>query len=218
MGRMTIDIVRTEIASMTGNSGLTSTRIDAWFHFALDEITGAIDFEKLLELQSESTVADTVSYAMDSNAIGISSVYDTTNKRRLLYTPPKNFTTLDEDTDGPPKIYTRYGGNLLVWPTPQAVYTLKIMKRIQHIVVVTGQPTVIPAQWDPALLALTAHYAFGALEELDRSAFWFNRAMSLLRSRSTDHEMDSDAEALPIMVVNSYEELMAMQQNDFTAD
>ena len=216
MGRMTIDVVRTELVSMTGNSSISPTRVDAWFHFALDEITGSIDFEKLLALQSTSTIADTVSYAMDAGAIGISSIYDITNKKRLLYTPPKNFTTLAETTDGPPKIYTRYGGNFHIWPTPQAVYSLKIMKRTEHDTVTTGETTDIPAQWDPALLALTAHYAFGALEEIDKSAFWFNRAMSLLRSRSTDHELDSQAEGLPVMVVNSYEDLMALREDDFT--
>jgi len=181
---------------------------------AVDEITGAIDFESLLETQSVSTADGTVSYSLDANCVGISTVFDTTNGKRLLWTPPQNFMAYDDTTEGNPKIYTRFGGKVYLWPTPDDVYTVKVLKRIQYGVWTTGA-LGLPNQWDPVILALAAHYGFGALEELEQSAFWFNRAMALIRSRNTDYENDSDAEPLPIMVVNSWEDLMKMKDSDY---
>lgn len=216
MGRMTLANFESELELIFGSRSIGNTRIDRWLHWAVDEISGAIDFEALQELQSISTVASTVSYSLDSNCLGIKSVFDTTSDKRLLRVGTEKFMTFDEDTEGNPKFYTRYGGKVHLWPTPDAVYTVKVLKRIEHSSWTSGAND-LPAQWDPVVLALAAHYGFGALEELQQSSFWFNRAMALIRSRREDIELD-DGEAMPVQVVTSYEELMDRHDSDFSED
>lgn len=214
MGRMILTAFESELESMLGSRSIGNTRIDRWLLMAVDEITGAIDFQSLMAPQSVTMVSGTTSYDLDSNCVGISAAYDTTNKNRLLWSPPQNFITHDDATSGNPKIYTRLNDDIYLWPTPSAAGTLKVLKRIQYGTWTSGALS-LPNQWDPVILALAAHYGFGALEELEQSAFWFNRAMALIRSRTTDYENDSDAEPLPVMVVSSYEDLMNLKQSDY---
>ena len=219
-GRLNLTTMRAELELIFGSQAIGDTRVDRWINLALDEITGSIDFVAQLETVSFNTVDGTVGYNEASDCLGVSAVWDSTNNNRLLFSPPRNFIRLDETVEGPPKRYTRMASQLHLWPTPNAVFAIKYLNRQANpgwSTANAGADTSgIPSTWDPVLLALSAHYGFSALEELDRAAYWHQKAMTLIRSRLTDDERDSEGEAEPLSVVDSWDELQQHMDYDFT--
>ena len=207
-GRLTRSNMREELELIFGSQAIGNTRVDRWVNLALDEITGSIDFVAQLETASFNTVYGKVGYAEACDCLGVTDVWYSTNDNKLLYSPPRNFIRFDETVKGPPKRYTRMAGKIHLWPTPGAVYAVKYLNRQANPGwSVAGNTSGIPSTWDPVLLALAAHYGFSALEELDRAAYWHQKAMTLIRSRLTDDERDSEGDAEPISVINCWEQL-----------
>jgi len=214
MGRMTLAQFRSEVEANLGNQSIGSTRIDIWIHWALDEVTGAIDFQSLRDVQSKSTVADQGYVTLDADTIGVKAVRDMTNLMKLIRTSDERIQDWTEDDTGVPRFYAFYGTALHLRPVPDDIYSLKILTREEHATLTTT--TSLPAMWDPAITMLATGYACMALDEESKAMWWFNRAFAYIRSRETDMELFSEGLSEPVRIAESWADVLELHSSDFT--
>lgn len=209
MGIMTLADFRSELDESIGTPALGNTRYDRWINAAYFEVSGAIEFQQLLDVQSFTTVDGTQAYNEAGSTLGIRQVFDVENDAVLLHESVENFLLRDEDTEGDPLYWTRFGGQLHLWPVPGTTGdTIKYLRIKQPTVLsASGSVTVLPAQWDMVVWMMSVHYALLSREEQEFAAMWFNRAVSMIRSRTTDLEYDADSREVGVTIAKSLSDL-----------
>lgn len=209
MGLLTLSEFREELTRISGNRGIDQWVIDRAVNMALQEITGAIEFNALVQMISTST-SNSVNYLqLPSDVFGIKSVSIPSEKIRLLKVGEQEFVLRDPQSSGVPEIFCRIGNLLYLWPTPNAQYTVSMIVRKEHPVLSGGDSkTLIPGHWDQAVIGLAASYLFASFEEMEQSAFWFNKAATVIRSREEDPEYDMEGTPVPIQVPRRYSDIM----------
>lgn len=212
MGAWTLENFRDEMDHPTGGVISDNTRKDRYINAAYFEVAGTIQFHKLIEAHTFNTADGTVAYNLPADHLGPKSLIDKTNDKRLLRVSPENFQFLDESTDGDPEKYAIYGGQLHLWPTPDAVNSMSYLHIVEPDELTVGNPTVLPATWDNAIWLMSIHYALMSLEEYERANAWFDRAIVYIRSRTTDEEFESETEAMGVWVPRSLSELQDRTQ------
>lgn len=211
MGTWTLNTFREQLQSALGNLGKSNTWLDLRINSAYDEVCGAIEFDGLMTSATFVTVDGTAMYDLESDLVGILSVVDQTNDRRLKRIEFKDYwgKNPDSDVEAEPTEWARNGSCVYLWPTPDTddeSFRVVYLKQPDHLSATTSA-TVIPATWDMAVHMLSVHYGCIALGNEERGAFWFGRAIAYMKSRKQDREMDKTSLAGGLQVARSFADL-----------
>lgn len=135
------DIVGKNLGASAPSGALLQDRVVTWLNFAQKRIANHYSFYELQKtIETCVTVADVKTYPLSdgTNNLGLERVcalnsvrlIDSENSRKLdfwhyrkfdkWYPRPENFSS------NRPKIYTRWGNNLILFPIPNDIYSLHI--------------------------------------------------------------------------------------------
>lgn len=190
MGVLTLLQIRTEVDSSMGNkTSVLDSRLDTWVNLAYNEIASGIDFEELSDDFDIPTVIGTHEYTGPANPLAVQLVRDETNERLLTWVPKNEYFRLNRSQTGAVLRWTRRGDNILVYPTPDAVVTLRALFKITPpALALDTDVTVLPPYIDNALIFLAVAYGLLATGEDARAITWANRAVNYLSSRLTNQD------------------------------
>ena len=211
MGTWTLADFQEELQSALGNRGKSNTWLNRRINAAYDEVCGAIEFAGLKTSATFVTVDGTAAYDLEDDLVGILSVVDQTNDRRLTRVEFKDYwgKNPDEEVEGEPTYWARNGSCVYLWPTPDTdddSFRVVYLKQPDHLSTAAGV-TVIPATWDMAVHMLSVHYGCLALGNEEKGMYWFGRAIAYMKSRKQDRELDKTSLAAGLQVARSFADL-----------
>lgn len=191
MGLLTLLQIRTEIDSIMGNrDSIDDPRIDLWTNLAYTDIASGVDFTELDGVLVIPTIVATSNYTGPVNPLIVQMVRDDTNENLLTWVPESEYFRLDRSVaQGEPQRWTRRATEILLWPDPDAIYSLSALFKITVTALAgDGAVTVLPPYIDNGLILLGAAYGFLAVGEDQRGVIWVNRAVNYLSSRLTGQD------------------------------
>lgn len=190
MGVLTLAQIRTEVDSSMGNkTNVLDARLDTWINLAYNEIASGIDFEELSDEFDISTVVGQFEYVGPTNPLVVQLLRDETNERLLTWIPKNEYFRLNRSTNGIVLRWTRRGQDILVWPPPDAIVTLRAQYKVTPpALAADGDTTILPSFVDNALIFLGVAYGLLATGEDARAITWVNRAAAYLSTRITDQD------------------------------
>lgn len=128
------------------------------------------------------TVAGTTTYPTPAvfDAVQHISILDPTSNQYVTLDPmdirvyrDKQDLNVSEFTQ--PTNYVRYGSNIILWPTPDKVYTIQVDYIQTLIDLVAGGQFPIPREWDEIILYGAAWRVFSDVNgDMTRSQFYIN--------------------------------------------
>lgn len=186
--------------------------LDQWINEAVLEIPAIIDLESRRSTATVPTVVDQVAYVLDTTLVGLLMVKDNTNKRKLIKLATENFYLKDPAARGVPIHYTRVDRDLLVWPTPSAVYTLEYLFIAEPPVMTAGSDvTEYPKAYDRAVHLLAQRNAFEDIGEEDKATRRYQTAINYLRNLPTPSDLEGNTLQGGIEMPGSWEEMSDFQ-------
>jgi hypothetical protein len=163
--------------------------LDTWINLAYTDIASGIDFDELDGEFDIATVVGDFDYAGPVNPLVIQMVRDETNQRLLTWIPKTEYFRLNRSTNGSPMRWTRRGDEVMVWPPPSAIVTLRTFYKITPpALALDTDVSVLPPYVDNALVLLAPAYGLLAVGEDQRAIVWLNRAINFLSSRLTGQD------------------------------
>lgn len=159
---------QTEFRSALGNPATTGAATAANLKLCLnDALLELVD--KFRHLRGESaqtvtTVAGTATYALGATVEAVLFVWDNTSGmsgRRIHKMSEDELPRTKPGVSGRPTHYYRSGTSMLLYPTPDAVYTLSAICRVTLTALsADGDLFPLPDTWKPAWLRLAKHYYY----------------------------------------------------------
>lgn len=159
---------QTELRASIGNpidgGSAAAANLKTCLNDALLEI-----YDKFRHLRGEvaqtiTTVDGTATYALGSTVEAVLFVWDATagmTGRRLRKMPEDMLPTTVPEVTGRPTHYYRTENSILLYPTPDDVYTLKALCRVRPTALsADADPLPLPDTWKPAWLRLARHYYY----------------------------------------------------------
>ena len=178
---MSLQDLRDELREILGVDidDYSNVKVDRWLNLAWWELQDKIKLREKEGEASFSTVISQRDYAINST---ISSDFENTEHVAILisgtYVPLKytyydNFMDKRSDDStarNTPAEYSRLGGDLFLWPTPDAIYTIlvKYRRTLLDLSQTNGPP--IPQAWHEFILLGGVMRGFRAMGEYNRSA------------------------------------------------
>ena len=170
MGDKAFSTFQTDLKLELGQIDNLDTYLDDWVNDAYIDFCTRTAFWKLKfptirmfpELNSSDT-ADTVDgtayVSTPTDAIQVYTVWDSTNDSKLTQIGWTEYISdtgrADTDSEGKPQYWTRYGGYIYLYPTPDDAYTLYIYYRARPSAMSGDDDTTdIATEWDEPILKL----------------------------------------------------------------
>ena len=153
----------------------TDTEIDLLLNTAWWEIADAFDFREKETSRTYNTVAGTIAYSAAADLLGLQNI-SIEDPDSGQHTPLTEITIYDYETNyvdqistrGKPTHYVRKGSQVLLYPTPDAIYEIKedYWKTLADIAV--GGVT-IPQAWHAMIWMNAAFYGYMEAGDLNRA-------------------------------------------------
>lgn len=162
---------------------ISDVALTSILNYTQREIATKYKFLKYRVEGSIPTVIGTSDYTLPSNVNVVRAVWDVTNKVKLRKAGERfNAEALvDYSTNGKPLWYWRFGTSVRLYPTPDAVYTIKyIGKQIPTDLVAGGDLFTLPDPWLDGMLKLArskyyddiAHDITKAIDAMNSYSVW----------------------------------------------
>lgn len=205
MGVLLLSDYRTDLDAGL-QQAVGNTLKDRWVNQALREFGYAFKFHELENLSTFVTVADTGQYILsgapanivDLRAIeelkivspgtSIGRIFPETRTRYLKLIGDRT----DNTTHGVPKFYHKFGPNVFFRPVPNAtLYTIEVdyYKNLTSFVN-PGDTSPLHEDWDEAIYLGALYRGFRYFGEFDRYQNIRNDFLGMVRSRSTEYELE----------------------------
>lgn len=131
-------------------------------------------FPQLITTAAKTTTDGVAYVTAPADALIIYYVRDTTSDARLRRIAFEEYTnksgTADTDAEGAPTLWTRFGGNLYIYPTPDAAYVLSVFyRKIPAVLSGASDTTAIDASWDDIILDLATIKGYTWLQQYDKA-------------------------------------------------
>ena len=193
------------LAQLQGRTDLVEggvyTRLDRFINWGYKNIAGMLDLQELWASFAQPTVADQPFYNLPAAVAWMRTVNldrgDNTQigEGELAQIDLQTYRTLlDSDevamTPQEPLAQFRFGRVLVLWPTPDDVYSLAVDCRIRPLDLVEEQDcSLLPEEYDEAILYAALERAWRALRNPQAAAVAANDKLTVMRPL-----LDSDAE------------------------
>jgi hypothetical protein len=154
---------------------------------ALDDIARQASLPLLEGSFSPTLVAGTSSYAIPVDEVQITSAFDSDTHNPLRQVT-RDWIDDRDDVRGAPYAYAQYGGQIILFPTPDRVYplTFRYAKEAANVTLDAADvTTVIPDSYAYAVVAFARSWLFAKEEDSVQSDFWlgrYDRALQRIKS------------------------------------
>lgn len=199
---MNLTAALADLRTRIGNPNTTEmpdATLTSILNYAQREIATKYKFLIFRVEGSIPTIIGTSDYALPSNVKVVRSVWDVTNKIKLRKAGERfNAESLANYTvNSKPLWYMRIGNNIRLYPTPDAVYTIKYFgKQVPTDLVAGGDLVVLPDTWIDGLLKLTrakyyddiAHDITKAIEAMNSWQLWLQTQPTEIDEENVDND------------------------------
>jgi hypothetical protein len=119
-------------------------------------IKRSLFFPELMTSADASTVAGTATVAKPTDCYYITEVYDATNNQHLKWMSWNSYVAMTDryTATGKPTKWHRVGASVYLYPTPDAVTTIRMYYRKIPAVLAGSAVTAIGVEWDDIILDL----------------------------------------------------------------
>ncbi|MDQ3317456.1 MAG: hypothetical protein M3522_09030 [Actinomycetota bacterium] len=146
--------------------------VKRWLNEALGRVARQIDLPQTETSTTLSTVAGAQALALPATLVRVTSVLDADRRDYLTEVQPAD---VDESSSTPnrPSGYAIFGANLLLTPTPDAVYTLTLRYWTGATLMVNDADVPgLPFDYRDLLVSYAKSRAFAAEDDFEASQFW----------------------------------------------
>jgi hypothetical protein len=192
MGALTYTLFKSRLRSRFGENDEWDSYYGIWVNSAyrylatLEKIseTKRNVFIPDLETSTALNTSDGVAYiAEPTDALIVREVYDSTNNKRLDWISWQDYVgKTDKATaanENKPSYWNRRSGNIYLYPTPDAVYSMTVYyKKVVADLVAADSVTVLGSEWDDIILELANYYGRMWSNEYDRAETCMKAAKS----------------------------------------
>ena len=157
---MNLSELRTKLRENVGNPSVAevpNATLDALNNEAYEEIHDKFGFLKARKIVTFPTIASSELYQLPDDCLAVFSVWNTTagHKRKLEKKDENWLATQQDEEDGDPVAYVRQRGWIQLVPTPDAVYTMRLMYKAHYTAMTLDADTpAIPLSWHPGIWRL----------------------------------------------------------------
>lgn len=180
MGDKTYAEFQTNLLFNLGNRSDVTTEAADWVNrayrtlYSMKKFGGrTVYFPELETSAAANTVAGVVSVATPTDCLFIHHVDDTTSDVKLTGTSLGDYVKKTgravTASRAAPKKWVRHAALVLLNPTPDAVYALKIYYRKRPIELAGVATTVIGEEWDEPILLLATYQSMMRMNEFDKA-------------------------------------------------
>lgn len=206
MAGMTLSQMRNELILILGNRAtdiISTARYNLWLNNSEIEIASAFQFFQTDKWVKRNTVDGTHTYALPSDCLGMYSLRDATNKRRIRRTGFRKVDNTDYLTEGLPTHYIRFGLDFQLIPTPDATYEIQLRycKELTAMSADGDYPTLL-SPWHECILMGAEWRGWRAIGEIKRAQLVKQEYIGLVRSRNSDWEIEDGDEDFGMEVVH----------------
>jgi len=191
---MTFQEIYTEVLDYFPKAALEPTKAKEFVNRAYRQMAMSFQFVELEEETDADTVVDQATVTWPTGARDIITVYNETEKERLEPETIQFYDDQDTSTDntGAPKYFILYGGELFIFPTADAVYTLRIRHRgLPDEMDDDAESPVYPSDWHEVIVLNAASKAGFFLGYDSKGINLKNEALGLIASLQEDATMAS---------------------------
>ena len=191
MGTKGFDVFQTDLKFCLGQRDDVTSYLGGWINTAYMTLTTGNRFWGLKknfyfpELETSSTAAtvDGTAYvATPTDALIVRRVWDSTNDVKLdrigWGTYVEYTGRADTSSEGKPSEYIRQGTSIYLYPTPDAVYTMRIYYRKRPALLTGSAVTVIGAEWDEPIVKLATAQSWLRLQNVEKYKAWREEFLS----------------------------------------
>lgn len=189
--------IRTELRTKVGNPSVaevSDTVLDAVINQANKEIYDKYPFHAARRIVTFPTVASTGLYVLPTDCLSVYSLWNTTSgyQGKLLKRDENWLSTQQLQQNGPPTYYVRQRGWVQLSPTPDAVYSIRLMYKAMCPTLAedTDEP-VIPASWHDGIWRLARFIYWDEKGDLAK-AQWSNNMWLQWVSDKPNEMQDED--------------------------
>ena len=180
--------LRNEVIAHGPDVGMVFTLDDItkYLNFALRRIARKVDYYVEESAQTITTVAGAAAYGWAADFGRLRYVLDASEARTLVEASQR---TLDETTPsrGRPTIYARSGSGLLLYPTPDAAYTLTVRYwALPALMVADADEPGIPEDYHELLPFYALKRCFEREDDAEMASYWEQRWLDGLRDMRID--------------------------------
>lgn len=191
MGYMTLADFRTDVQSTLGSRGLANATLDRYINFGYLDVTGAMNFEILNSENSLSTTINQQYVDAPSNLISIKMIRNVNSGKPLIWIPLEELFRRPSVPTAQMDSWHLFGSRVYLRPTPNAVYSLNAFcKKSPTRLTAVGDVSVLPHEFDTAILMLANYYGFLLTNQESRAAYWLGLAINNLQSKIVPSDVD----------------------------
>lgn len=145
------------------------------------------------------TVATTATYNLNAADLIVYEVWNKTNGYRLKKVDHLNLFKVDDSVayptnTGRPRMYYRDGITLVLYPTPDAVYTIEmITQRDITDLSVAGDVPILPVTWHEAIVLWARWQYFDSIVDYPKAQYAYNALQQWLQTRPNEFDEENQA-------------------------
>lgn len=199
----TFDAIKNEVKKRLGNRQDIDDRLNMWINDAYFELLMEPEytFFELDTIHLFDTEADRREYDLSlvAQLWFILMVRDLTNEREIRKTSVKYLDRISLTT-GQPIRYARFADTLILDPTPDDVYSIRIRFRYRPNELVSGEMPLINREWDEVIVGLSTIKGYEALEQPEKAAAARNLLQPLLDMRKDQEVLEDEDSEIGVRV------------------
>lgn len=183
----------------------------------LDLLATDISFPELDKTQSVTMVVSLISYSLPTGwyfyrksggrITGISGDTSKDDRARLKpMTRTEYLGKTDYDTDTTPSHFHQYAGQLIVYPSPDKLFTAEIDFRAKPVTLTVGNVIEVGPEWDEAVILATIARIYQQFQEHEKFLVANNNFVQYVRRR-TPQEDQEKLSPTPLQVAHTESDL-----------
>ena len=167
----------------------------------LDLLATDISFPELDKTQSVTMVVSQIAYPLPTGwyfyrksggrITGISGDTSKDDRKRLKpMTRTEYLGKTDYDTDTTPSHYHQYAGQLIIYPSPDKLFTVEIDHRVKPVTLIAGQVIEVGPEWDEAVTLATVARIYQQFQEHEKFLVANNNFVQYVRRRTAQEDQE----------------------------
>lgn len=210
MGVMTLAKFQTELHTVFSDRGVGNERLTLWINNAYQEVCSMTEFEDLKCRQDYDTEEGVYKYEVPDNFVKFISLFDVTNKKRLIRIDAEliGLRDTEEDSWAQPEEWSFHADILYLFPVPDSAYEINGIYLKEPTPLVAGNDvTVIPPAWDMTILLLAQKYGHLAFGDVEKANALMRHTGMNMSQRRNDTDRVSKTPQMGLQVAWSLEDL-----------
>ena len=160
-------------------TGVSNARINRWLDWSQQYLCDLHTYEEMRILDSSSSTSvsnNSLAWPARMKDLYSMTVQDGARSRKLIYVLAREFDTVVPRaatfSENLPEWYVDYGSTFELFPTPDAIYSMKIRISRYAIDFADDNAVSVLLRKDALITAIATTFGFWSLRELEDAAYW----------------------------------------------